>query len=176
MSPRFRVFHQLILPMVGVVVSAATRPVLGQSQVSSPPMRSPEASYRAPAVVRGAGPNGATLQCRDGSFPAPAAADAACDRHGGVLARFPLIRQPGPSTAADLRLPTPAAVTDEAALVAPPPVTPRRADVLVRVPSRPSDATAVCADGTYIRADSAVTARCATHGGVHLRFAPRPPR
>jgi hypothetical protein len=133
----------------------------------------------APAGTRGAGPNGATLRCRDGSHPAPGAADAACADKGGVAARYPLIPIPGAppaeQRAAARRAASEAAqkkATAAEVRAAPPTVGPRNATV-VPVEPRPADATLLCNDGTVIRADTTAT-RCATHGGLKGRFTPRP--
>lgn len=157
-----------------LIALACLGPVAVPAQQTT--VRTPEASYRAPGTVRGAGPNGATRQCRDGTYVTVPSSDAACDRHGGVLARFPLLRQPGPSTSAAIQAPVVPVAVAEPELLAPVPATPSRATSLVKAPVRPTDATALCRDGTYVRADTAVTTRCLDHGGLQLRFAPRPRR
>jgi hypothetical protein len=157
-----------------LIALACLCPAAGAAQQMT--VRTPEASYRAPGTVSGAGPNGATRQCRDGTYlPAPSA-DTACDRHGGVLARFPLLRQPAPTSTAALQATVAPVAVVEPELRIPVPATPSRATSLVKVPMRPTDATALCRDGTYVRADTAVTTRCLDHGGLQLRFAPRPRR
>ncbi|MFZ9899148.1 MAG: hypothetical protein ACO3F5_06890 [Gemmatimonadaceae bacterium] len=129
---------------------------------------------RAPAALRGAGPNGATLKCRDGSHPAANAPMSACDGRGGVLLRYPMLRTPASANAsanasAVVRAPAP-----------PRPVgAPRQPTVrgaltpTVPLGPPPVDATMACRDGTMIRRDT-TTAACASHGGIALRFRPRP--
>ncbi|HRN53405.1 MAG TPA: hypothetical protein PK788_07905, partial [Gemmatimonadaceae bacterium] len=48
----------------------------------------------------GSGPNGATLRCKDGSYPTAGAPDSACDGKGGVLVRFPARQRPQPTASA----------------------------------------------------------------------------
>jgi hypothetical protein len=172
-------------PMRGVVTGmACVGLVLGWARVGEAQerVRTPEASYQAPAATRGAGPNGATMRCKDGSHPAATAPATACDARGGVLARYPLVATPAaPPRGAETVIPVPAAArprdgarvrgattTSPAASTTPPAETPgpRRA---VRPPA---DATLLCGDGTFVRADTA-SARCAAHGGVKLRFLKR---
>ncbi|MBM3884480.1 MAG: hypothetical protein FJ361_01380 [Gemmatimonadetes bacterium] len=125
-----------------------------------------DSSYRAPAVRRGAGPNGATLKCRDGSHPAANAPASACDGKGGVLLRYPMLRIPArPTTPATVKAPEP-----------PRPATPARPTAVRAAPAAtiptgepPADATQICRDGTMIRVDT-TTAACAAHGGVALKL------
>lgn len=126
----------------------------------------------------GHGPNGATLRCRDGSYPSPGAADAACDGKGGVLVRFPLVRRPSAvtapaGTAAPARDPRltardtilPDGVSTHEAMR-------RQVEAANALGGRPpAGATLLCVNGTYIVADTAA-ARCAQAGGVRLRFEP----
>ncbi len=129
---------------------------------------------RAPAALRGAGPNGATLKCRDGSHPAANAPSSACDGKGGVLLRYPMLRTPASANAsanasAVVRAPAPprpvAAPRQPTVRGAPTPTVP--------LGPPPEDATMACRDGTMIRRDT-TTAACASHGGIALRFRPRP--
>ena len=157
-----------------VVAALLPLPALAQQAGTVPPAR-PDSSYRAPASVRGAGPNGATLRCRDGSHPAPLAPETACDGKGGVAVRYPRIATP----AAPTRATAPAASTPPAAAVqaepeAPAP-TPSRANVRIDAERPPADATLHCNDGTFIRADTSA-ARCASHGGLRARIPRRAPR
>lgn len=138
-------------------------------------VHAPEASYRAPAEMRGTGPGGATLRCADGSHPAPMAPASACATRGGVLFRYPLRTSPTASGAGGeaTEIPVPPAARARTTSGA----TTHRADAARgdtprRAPRPPSDATLLCDDGTFIRADSA-SARCAAHGGVKLRFVRR---
>lgn len=140
------------------------------------------AAVLTPAGTRGAGPNGATLRCRDGSHPAPGAADTACADKGGVAVRYPLVpipgAPPGEQRAAARRASSDAAQRKaaEARVRAEPPAPPaaeRRAATVVPVEPRPADATLLCHDGTVIRADTTAV-RCAAHGGVKGRFSARP--
>lgn len=147
-------------------------PALAQ-QAGTAPARA-DSSYRAPASVRGAGPNGATLRCRDGSHPAPLAPETACDGKGGVAIRYPRIATPAPPQGAA----TPTARTAPTALQAEPEApapTPSRANVRIDAARPPADATLHCNDGTFIRADTSV-ARCASHGGLRARITRRAPR
>jgi len=125
-------------------------------------------------TVTGTGPDGATMRCRDGSYPAPNAPDAACEAKGGVLVRFPVrrvpvtaprtARRPVPTTAEPAPAPAPNAVAAPFE---------SRAKVVVPATPAPANATFLCGDGTYVVADTS-RARCATRGGVHLAF-PRKP-
>jgi len=130
----------------------------------------------------GSGPNGATLRCKDGSYPAPGAADAACDGKGGVLVRFPARRTPQPPAA--VSAPTrPPAVRAAPRDTTPPagfvPWRERRARAAEESAQQrmPEGATLRCSDGTWVVRDT-TSVRCASHGGVQLRIAPamRPPR
>lgn len=171
-----------------VLVSALTATTIRAQQAAgtqAAPSATADASVREPASWVGAGPRGATLRCRDGSFPVPRAPDSACDDKGGVAVRFPLKPVPGPSApppppavrAAATSAPTrPTAATSTPAATAPtaaanaPSVSRPQA---VRVPD---DATLLCQDGTIIRADTVAT-RCGPHGGLRVRFPRRtPPR
>lgn len=125
-----------------------------------------DSSYRAPASVRGAGPNGATMRCRDGSYPVPTAPDAACETKGGILVRFPLLRTPASSAP---RAAEPSSAPMRAADPELPGPTPSRANVVIPAERVPADATLLCRDGSYVRADTS-TARCATHGGLKGRL------
>ncbi len=146
-----------------------------QAQQPTPP---PRVTLPDPALV-GHGPNGATLRCRDGSYPAPGAADSACDGKGGVLIRFPLVRRPAAATATQTR-PTPAARNAAPSArdsVLPPEMLThdamrREVEASNALGGRPpAGATLLCANGTYVVADTS-SARCAQAGGVRLRFEP----
>lgn len=156
------------LTVVAVVLGGAAR-----ADAQAAARATVDSSYRAPASVVGLGPNGATLRCRDGSYPAPLAPDSACDDKGGILARFPLRRIPAPigdSMAAATTGIAPAPVpTAPALILAPEPES--RAHLFVPAEPPPADATLLCRDGTFIRADTSA-ARCATRGGVSIRFPP----
>lgn len=137
-----------------------------------------DSTYRAPASVRGSGPGGATLRCADGSLAAPGASDAACNAKGGVGVRFPLLRTP-PAAAA-----TSASTSSRPALPVAPAASPAPAGAAAPTRERtnaptsgrlPVDATLICVDGSYVRTDTA-SARCAAHGGVHVRLPWRPTR
>lgn len=139
--------------------------------------QTPEVAVPAPGLGNsGAGPNGATLRCRDGSYPAPDAPDSACDGKGGVLVRFPKLYRPGT---------VPAAATPEPKRPAPLTVvrdtTPPEAYLAWRerqaalqkaeAQSRmPAGATLRCTDGTWVVRDTS-SVRCVGHGGVKIRFA-----
>ena len=128
--------------------------------------RSADSSSRAPAALRGAGPNGATLKCRDGSHPTANAPASACDGKGGVLLRYPMLRIPArpsaPATVKAPEAPRPTAPTRPTTLRADPPTT-------VPTGEPPADATQICRDGTMIRVDTTAAA-CAARGGVALRL------
>ena len=135
-----------------------------QAALAASPSR--DSSYRAPAALRGAGPNGAPLKCRDGSHPAANAPASACDGKGGVLLRYPMLRIPA----------RPSAPTTVKAPEAPRPTVPARPTTLrattpATVPTGepPADATQICRDGTMIRVDTTAAA-CAARGGVALRL------
>jgi len=169
-------------PMRGVVTGMAfVGLVLGWAHVGQAQerVRAPEASYQAPAATRGAGPNGATMRCKDGSHPAATAPATACDARGGVLARYPLLAMPAsPPRGAETVIPVPAAARPRDGQLsrgtAPTGTTaraaaPSGAEGPRRAVRPAADATLLCGDGTFVRADTA-SARCAAHGGVKLRF------
>lgn len=167
---RIRPFLTLLLPAMLVM---GARGAAAQQASAVSPVRA-DSAYRAPADTRGAGPNGATLRCRDGSYPAPKAPDSACDGKGGVLVRFPLIPVPARRTdaapARSLRTLPPGAT-----LATPPAAPTAESRAAERVPAAvpPANATLLCRDGTYIVSDT-TAARCAAHGGVRGRFPVRP--
>ncbi len=139
--------------------AAAQQPATGTARADS--------AYRAPGATRGAGPNGATLRCGDGSYPAPLASDAACEGKGGVRVRFPLLRTPAPASTRVRPAPTaPPAVNAESETPKP---TESRANVRIPAERPPADATLLCKDGTFIRADTSA-ARCGAHGGLQVRL------
>jgi hypothetical protein len=135
---------------------------------------------QAPApVLTGSGPNGATLRCRDGSYPAPMATDDACASKGGVLARFPLRPTPQPAAAPTRPTRSSLRAAPDSARRAPDDFVPwreRRAAAAAEEARRrpPAGATLRCGDGSWVVGDT-TSARCATKGGVTLRIAqPRP--
>ena len=159
----------------GALVLTAGHPLRAQEQV-----RAPEASYRAPAVTRGAGPNGATMRCKDGTHPPATAPASACDARGGVLVRYPSLTAPAApaSGGEETVIPVPRGARGaEGAMAARDgrgggaTAAGRDAgrDAPRRVTRPPADATLLCTDGTYVRADT-TSARCGAHGGVRLRF------
>jgi hypothetical protein len=140
------------------------------------------------AVMTGTGPNGATLRCRDGSHPAPFAADAACADKGGVLHRYTLRATPqqaarptAPAARTQARVQArvqapSAAQVDSARPAGFVPYDQRRALEAGESATPPAGATLRCNDGTWIVRDT-VSARCANRGGVGLRIAqPEGPR
>ncbi len=170
------------LPRSLTFVVAAT---LAMSAVAAPrvaaqqsPAVTPVAAPITPATAPGTGPNGATLRCRDGSYPAANAPDSACDGKGGVAVRFPARREaPAPA----LRAVAPTATSTAAPANARAAVTDslmipegfvshaqRRAATDTMKPP-PANATLLCANGTYIVSDT-VAARCQAHGGLRLRL------
>ncbi len=173
--------------VVAALISVEPTALAAQAPLESPTRSTPATAAKpVSGTVVGYGPNGATLRCRDGSYPAPGAADTACDGKGGVAQRFPVRRhQPGAAAAA--------AAAREAAVTAPARQRPAVQEPVATPPadfesaaayrermaragaSRPPEgATLLCNNGTYIVRDT-VAARCAQHGGVQLRFA-SPPR
>lgn len=150
------------------------------AQSSQPPAAETPQPVAASTPVRGFGPDGATLRCRDGSYPAPGAADSACDGKGGVLVRFPRRLDP-PQRAADAASRAPSAPPLRLRQVPPRDTLPpegfvpyeelrrraqRRNDAARRIPE---GATLLCKDGTFIVRDT-TAARCQFHGGVNLRL------
>lgn len=129
----------------------------------------PDTSARStPVNLVGMGPNGATLRCRDGSYPPAFAPDAACVDKGGVLIRFRVRGSPAPPRApAAVKAPP---LTEAApAITAPEPKS--QANVRIPAPQMPRGTTLVCRDGTFIVGDT-TSARCASHGGVKVRILP----
>lgn len=137
------------------------------------------------AEVRGMGPGGATLRCRDGFLPPAGAPDAACQERGGVMARYPLRRTPNRAAAtrdslarmsalraAEAAQEVPRADTARPAWFEPYATRRQRADSLNRASqTRPAGATLLCNNGTWIVRDTA-SARCASHGGVRVSIPP----
>lgn len=169
-----------------VVLLALTAAARLEAQAGTTPVGGTDASARAattprpPIVERteGSGPNGATMRCKDGSYPPNGAPDSACDGKGGILVRFPLRRFPSPSTlpkvVAAPAPPRPPA--DTAAALREPPMV-NRAKEFLPAERPPANATLQCYDGSFVVNDTTST-RCASRGGVLLRFPPvrRPPR
>ncbi|MBX3132004.1 MAG: hypothetical protein KF689_01290 [Gemmatimonadaceae bacterium] len=165
-----------MLPLAAVAALALAAP-LGAQQ--APPTET--AVPASAGTVRGTGPNGATLRCRDGFYPSPGAADAACATRGGVLVRFPTTHN------ADRRgvaIEQPGAVSERRGIVAPeaqsdsakPAATQvpwaeqqARARAEAQQPVVPIGARLLCGDGTYVVADTS-SVRCAGRGGVRLRL------
>jgi hypothetical protein len=156
-------------PLMAQQSATATTPASGNTANAVAPAR----PQKPTEVVTGTGPNGAKMRCRDGSYPSPNAADTACDAKGGILVRFPLERVPARAPALGrVKAPVLDAPKDpstDAALRAP---IRRASDPVVPAPAPPPDATLMCADGTFIVADT-VRARCASRGGVSLIFPPK---
>ncbi len=157
-----------------VVAAQAATPA--QATTPAPPaaMAASPASPTVPGeTLTGSGPNGATMRCRDGSYPAPLAPDSACEGKGGILVRFPVLRRPAPRPAVKVT-PAPALPGDEAASTAPSVETPTasRANIVIPAPRVPDGATMQCRDGSFVVADTSAT-RCSARGGVHVRFPQR---
>lgn len=149
-----------------------------QSGIPAPtPARPEDRPVAAPGLTPGpgTGPNGATMRCKDGSYPEAGAPDSACDAKGGILVRFPVRRTPPPAQAR----PEPRAPAVRPAVPARDTLPPegaesyaerRAAEVRATPPTqRPAGATLLCQDGTYVVRDT-TAARCAAKGGVRLRF------
>ncbi|MFM8566549.1 MAG: hypothetical protein ACKOCV_02520, partial [Gemmatimonadota bacterium] len=147
---------------------AVAVPVAAQEAAMTAAGRS-DSSYRAPATRRGAGPNGATLKCRDGSHPAANAPASACDGKGGVLLRYPMLRIPArPTTPATVKAPEP-----------PRPATPARPTAVRAAPAAtiptgepPADAPQNCRDDTLLRLATPAPAGAA-RGGDARKLRPR---
>lgn len=170
MTHRFRRLRSALTAALLLVV-----PALLPAQASGTSSATPVA---APPPMTGAGPNGATLRCRDGSYPPTGAAETACDARGGVLVRFPMRRVPTPRPVTERVVPTSpaaAAVRDTAAPAGFVPWSLRQAQgrEAQRNAGPPPNATLLCNDGSYIAADTAAV-RCADRGGLKLRIAQRP--
>ncbi len=170
------------LAVVACVVAASSSALSAQQATESiAPATGTTASRNAPLppVLRGSGPSGATLRCRDGSHPAPFAADAACADKGGVLHRYTLRATPqqaAPATVparAQARVQAPsAAPADSARPAGFVPFDQRRAMEAPQSAVPPAGATLRCNDGTWILRDT-LSLRCANRGGVGLRL-PQP--
>lgn len=163
-----------------VAIQMASVPLLAQSTqpaVDRPASAAAAARPEVPTV--GTGPDGATLRCRDGSYPAPKAPESACAEKGGVLVRFPLRHVP--PTAASVaetriapRVEAHATEPDTAVPAGFIPFAVRRSarDTLT---GPPAGATLLCKDGTYVVRDTSA-ARCQARGGLKLRFETRRPQ
>ncbi|MCC7001172.1 MAG: hypothetical protein IT357_03360 [Gemmatimonadaceae bacterium] len=162
--------------LAALLISAST--VAAQSTPATQPAAAARAATPRPAApaerIEGAGPNGATLRCRDGSYPAVGAPDSACEGKGGILVRFPIRRfpvaAPAPSVVAAPPLAAAPVDTATAAALREPPMT-SRAKEFIPAPRPPANATLQCQDGTFVVSDTSAT-RCATRGGVLVRFPP----
>jgi hypothetical protein len=149
----------LTLPPVASAQAPAATPTPGAAEA-----REDRRGRITPSNLRGLGPNGATLRCRDGSYPVPFAPESACDGKGGVMVKFRVIGTPAP-------VPEPVLPAAPAAVREPAPTRPpSRANEFIPAPTRPQGATLLCRDGTYIVADTSA-GRCASHRGVKVRFA-----
>lgn len=162
-----------ILLLASASVLALTSPLAAQQPETAVP------AAGAP-TVRGTGPNGATMRCRDGFYPAPGAADAACAERGGVLVRFPTINnaerrqqsvEQGGAVAERRGEPAP----ELRDTTKPPPGVVPFAEQQAKAreeaarPAVPANARLLCMDGTFIVADTSAT-RCTQHGGVRVRL------
>jgi hypothetical protein len=171
-------------------LSSLTRPVLAgaaalllaiapagaqqRPETAVPVGDAPAAGPNRNTTLRGTGPNGATLRCRDGSYPAPLAPESACDGKGGVLLRFPVRATPQA-----VQAPARPTVQAQARVVAPDTARPagftpwreRRAAVAAENAAQrpPEGATLRCGDGSWVLRDT-TSARCAARGGVALRL------
>jgi hypothetical protein len=174
------------LAMGAVAALLLTAPLLGAQQQSAPdrPVAA-EPIARVRTTTVGTGPNGATMRCKDGSYSTATAtaATTACDDKGGVLVRFPLRHVPVAATAEQAATGAPSVRGPGARTIVPAPPADttlpagfipfsqkRAATDTLRGP--PVGATLLCTNGTYVVRDT-TAARCATHGGVHLRLEPR---
>lgn len=167
---------------VTIALLLAARPADAQQRETAVPAPSAASARQAPPpILTGSGPNGATLRCRDGSYPPPMAPVSACDGKGGVLVRFPMKATPQQAAA-----PAPPATRAGARAAARPEARPTPPDSFVpwRVRAAqvnaenaalrpPSGATLRCNDGTWIVRDT-TQARCAARGGVQMILPQRP--
>lgn len=170
---------RLLRPLTVALLSlgAAVTAEAQQAAEQSVPAGSASARRQPPApTFTGSGPNGATLRCRDGSYPPAMAADDACANKGGVLVRFPMRATARPieaATAPTVRASTPAmrSTADSTRPEGFVPWRERRAqDAAEAARLRPpADATLRCGDGTWIARDTS-SARCSGRGGVTLRI------
>jgi hypothetical protein len=153
-------------------------PTAARAQGAAPPPATAPA-----AGATGFGPNGATLRCRDGSYPAAGAPDSACEGKGGVLVRFPT-RPARPAAAAAAPVPAGTEVRESPREAVPAPGFVSFAEIQRRVEEDkarrgrpPEGATLLCEDGSYVMRDTA-SVRCQAKGGVRARFElpPRPDR
>lgn len=160
---------------VVLLLLAATAPELHAQDTAivvnpnRPAPTAPAVPGRPVEVLTGSGPNGATLRCRDGSYPAALAPESACAEKGGVLVRFPLRRTPqnGPQLRRTTPHPIPPDSTPAPALKSEP--VPDRSNVVVPAALPPANATLQCGDGTFIVSDTS-SVRCAQRGGVAAIF------
>lgn len=140
--------------------------------VGTTPQPAPAGRPRLAENVVGTGPNGATMRCKDGSYPAVNAPATACDSKGGVLVRFPLRRTPenGPALRRAGPVAPPADTVSTTALKLEP--MPERSREIVPAVMPPANATLQCGDGTFVVRDTS-SVRCTGKGGVALIFPPR---
>ncbi len=164
---------------VAAVLALALTSSMAAAQAPAPSSpaaaTAPQAALPGETLI-GTGPNGATMRCRDGSYPSPDAAASACDSKGGLLVRFPVRRVPAPASARPARLPAPAMPAPVASPAESAPTGETfqmRANVFVPAERAPAGATLQCVDGTFIVADT-TRARCATRGGVRVTFPAKP--
>lgn len=165
------------LATVLAVLCAATAADAQQRETAVPASSAGSARQAPTPILTGSGPNGATLRCRDGSYPAPMAPTSACDGKGGVLVRFPV--KATPQQAATAAPPAARSAARSNPLPAPPesfvPWRARAAQVNAQNAAQrpPAGATLRCNDGTWIVSDT-TQARCANAGGVQMRLPHRP--
>ncbi len=158
-----------VVPILAALLLAAP---LGAQRAGASP--APDTTARSiPTNLAGMGPGGATLRCRDGSYPVAFAPETACDGKGGVLIRF-RVRGTPPPPAAPVAAPLQSPVPVDIAAPADPPLPPSRANVRIEAEPMPRGTTLICGDGTYVVADTSAL-RCASRGGVKVRFATRRP-
>lgn len=115
---------------------------------AAPTAAAPTARVAAPAA--GTPPAGATFRCTDGTYSTAATSRGACSRHGGVAQA--LGAAPAAPTAAPAPVVTPTMPAPTARAAAP-------------TGAAPSNATALCKDGTYSMSQHR-SGTCSRHGGV----------
>lgn len=166
-----RLTRAMRLSGVAALLGALTTPTVdAQTPVATQSAVRADSSLVRPTELKGLGPNGATLRCRDGSYPARFAPESACDGKGGVLVKFRVRGTPAPIPVAPTAPAAPASLT--VPLLERPP---SKANTVIPAPVKPEGATLLCRDGTYVTADTSAT-RCAQRGGVKVRFLPSRPR
>ena len=168
---RFRDGARAGLLATGLLLASAPLAAQAAAPAGSPGAAATAAPARTPLpeCVEGTGPNGAAMRCRDGTFQAVSAGDAACDARGGIAVRFPLKRTPiAPAPAGRRSAPAPAAGAASTAPAVQAAPFASRANVVVPAEPVPACASLQCGDGSYVVQDTRARAlrrprRCPAH-------------